>query len=363
MAAATKSIERDYAKQARAAELAMRSRRGALKRGGADIATSGAAIVSGNPGYAMANLAQAGIKLSGAFEGVSMGAIAAAAGVTAVSVAAVAAVGGMAVVTEKIGQYGLEQAASLETLQIQLTGLLGSVQKGSDEMNFLLNLGKESVVPTDSLIQADRLMLAFGVTVDSTRRELVTFMSDFGTATGATQEQVYFLSLALGQVASFGRANSVDMRQLANAGINTMQVYGIIGKSMGLTAKQVAAGVKDGIVTADRLYAALAIYDKKFATTAEAARKSTAGLLANIKDTVNIEMGKAFLGLNKQLSGFLSGVFDSIQKIDFSAIARAVESVWESIQAAFNGMGANGADLADFFSTTLPTAINVTSPG
>ena len=79
-------------------------------------------------------------------------------------VAAVAAVGvGIAAVGVKLAKFGLQQASTLETLRIQYEGLLGSAAAGAAEVEYILNLGKESVVPTEGLLEANRLLLAYGV--------------------------------------------------------------------------------------------------------------------------------------------------------------------------------------------------------
>jgi tape measure domain-containing protein len=273
-----------------------------------------------------------------------------------IAIAAVGAAAGFALA--KMVTFGVQSAANFQMLSIQLEGLLGSVSRARTEMTFLLELGKESLVPTQSLIAADRQLLAFGVTADKTRQQLVKFFSDFGTATGASEQQTYYLSLALGQVAAIGKANAIDMRQLANAGINTMQVYEIIGNKIGKSAQEVAAGVSEGLITADLLYAALNKYGKNFATAAQEARRSTQGLLANIKDTVTTELGLAFDGMNKRIGQFLEKVLEVVNKIDFSQMAKNVEAAIGNIQSQFGSLATTTDDVARFFNETLPKAIN-----
>lgn len=369
-ATATRFIAHEYDVQARAAEkaaakeiiaarLAAQSRTGAIKRASSDFMTGGAAAVSGNPGYALANLAQGMIKLSGASSGAGMAVTAATAGIVALGVAAVAAEAGVVALTVKIADFGLKTAASFEMLSIQLSGLLGSAKAGREEMDWLLNLGKQSIVPTESLVAADRQLAAFGVSVKAQRRDLVQFISDFGTATTATEQQIYFLALAVGQVAARGKADSVDLKQLANAGVKTLDVYKAVGKEIGVPWQKVRDGVKDGIITSDALIAAVGRIGEKYQKTAERARNSTMGLLANIKDIVTVGLGRAFKGLNKELGGFLKGVMDVVNRIDFSHIATAVSQFVGYIKAALGGVSQSGTDAVYFFNHTLPQAINV----
>lgn len=276
----------------------------------------------------------------------------------AIGVAAVAAGGAIAVAAGILTKFGVEQAAGLQLMRVQLTGLLESASAAGQEMSFLLALGQESLVPTDALIAADRQLLAFGVTANATRRQLVQFFSDFGTATGASEQQAYYLSLALGQVAAQGKANAIDMRQLANTGINLQTLYGIIGEKMGKSAQEVGAAVKDGIITADRLFPALAEYGARFEETAQEARKTTIGLLQNIQDYIKTQFGLAFEGVNERLATMLQGFYDLLQRIDFGNLADAVTNVFEMISDAMGNVVGNGDGLVTFFNYTLPEAIN-----
>lgn len=329
---------------------------GAAMRGGGMF---GAFVAVRNIGdvFNKAKEAAAGLGATGAMAG---GAIAAAFATAALAVTGVAA--GFLALGVEIGKVGITSAMKLETLGLQLEGLLGSATKAKEELSFLLALGETSTVPTEALIAADRQLAAFGVNVDETRRSLVQFFSDFGTATSATESQIYFLSLALSQVSSYGKANSVDMRQLANAGINVGRVYKIIGDQIGVSTRKVKEGVSDGIVTADRLFAALEVYGQGFAETAAKARKSTAGLLANIQDVFVTRLGIAFQSVNKNIAGILESVMNVLQKVNFEPLGKSFQNAMIAIGRALGqtiGPGGN-FDLQFFFEHTLPDAIEKT---
>jgi tape measure domain-containing protein len=305
----------------------------------------------------MANFAQAGTKLTGVLTGVNKANLIAIAGFGGLAAAAVAVEGVIVAVTAKIALFGVQTAASFETLQIQLEGLLGSAQAGKDELNFLLNLGQTSIVPTESLIAASRQLAAFGVENTKQRRALIQFISDFGTATSATEQQIYFLSLAVGQVAARGKADMVDLKQLGNAGIKTIDVYKQVGKEIGKPWQEVRDGVKDGIITSDLLIKALTNLSSKYGETAKKAMLSTNGLIANIKDIVTVGMGRAFESLNKQIGGFLLSISDALKSVDFTQIAIAVQSAIDSIKRSLGEVPAAGDATVTFFNETLPNAI------
>jgi hypothetical protein len=364
-AAAKRTADAQVRASKRAADAAVRDAKKAgsvskaLGAGSQELFVGLGAARSGNMFYGLAAGARYAKNLTAALGGASLALTAVTLGAAAAAIA-VAAIGAAVVYSiAKIVEFGVTTAASFETLSLQFTGLLGSASRAKSEMDFLLGLGMESIVPTQALMEADRQMLAFGVTTDSTRRSLVKFISDFGTATTASANQIYFMGLALGQVAAQGRANSVDMRQLANAGIATRQIYKIIGKQIGVSAKEVRDGVGDGIVTADRLFAALSTYGARFASTAEAARNSTNGLLSNIADTVSTKLGIAFAGMNKQVGGALKEALAIIQQIDFSRIATSISAAFSAIGTLFGDTTVQGSWIIDFFNNKLPQAINL----
>lgn len=357
---AADAAEREAKRAAAAQERAQRGRAtvgSALFSGGQSILTGAGAVKTGNIFYGAAAASRYGkdlVSQFGALPGVmskvAVGGFAVAAAVTAISVGAAAAVA-------KVVQFGIEGAASFQMLQIQLEGLLGSADRAKKEFSFLTELGKESIVPTESLIAADRQLLAFGITADGTRQSLVKFFSDFGTATGATEQQVYYLSLALGQVAAIGKANTIDLRQLANAGINLADLYDIIGKKYGKTRQEIAEGVSKGAITSEVLFAALTRLGTKYKKTAEDARLSTQGLIANIKDIFSTEFSKAFMGPNTEVASALERIQQLVLKIDFKRIGLAASNVFKSIKNALRGIDLD--KILDWLNKYIPEAINV----
>lgn len=352
-----KSAEKAALREIAAAKLAAHARAGALKRGGADLASGAAAAASGNLAYAGANVAQGLVKMSGAIGGGSKALLGISLGFGVAAAAGLAFEGVVAGITLKVAEFGISTAASFETLQIQLEGLLGSAAAGKEELDFLLNLGQTSIVPTESLIAASRQLAAFGVENTKQRRELITFISDFGTATSATEQQIYFLALAVGQVAARGKADMVDLKQLGNAGVKTLDIYKAVGAEIGKPWQTVRDGVKDGIITADLLISALSSLDERYAETAKKAMTSTNGLIANIKDIVTVGIGNAFKALNKQVGSVLLEIQNTLKLVDFTHIAQAVQNAVDNIKLALGGIPDAGDATKTFFEQTLPDAI------
>ena len=257
--------------------------------------------------------------------------------------AAVAAVGiGLTVVGVKLAKFGLTEAANLETLRIQYEGLLGTAAAGAAEVEYILNLGKESVVPTEGLLEANRLLLAYGVSATETRQSLVQFFSDFGSATGLSAARLQDMAYALGQVEAQGRANQIDMRQLANAGLNLATVYEKIAEQQGISAAEAKNLTSEGKLTASILTPAIIALGDNYADAAEKARNSTKGILANLKDITQINAGIAFESLLNELKPLLIFAEKFIESFDFRPIAKSFSNFIAYVQ---EGLGVVDVDV------------------
>ena len=316
----------------------------------------------GNPIGMIAGVSQSASSAKSSFAGLAseMGMTTKAAGPMGAAVAAaVAALGAVYVTAGLIGKSGLESAADLEMLRIQYEGLLGSAARASSEVDYLLQLGTQSVVPTEGLFEANRLLLAYGVTADTTRRQLVKFMSDFGSATGIPAARLQDMAYALGQIQAQGKANQIDMRQLANAGLNLEMVYGKVAKQQGISVEKAKQMTSEGKMTAAILIPAITALGGKYADAAQKARDSAQGILANIKDIAKIKMGLAFETLLKTLKPALKWVQDFIQAFDFTSVAQGFQSLVDSVSAAFGGitLGAKdaGGSIGKFIGEALVT--------
>ena len=272
--------------------------------------------------------------------------------------AAVAAVGiGLTVVGVKLAKFGLTEAANLETLRIQYEGLLGTAAAGAAEVEYILNLGKESVVPTEGLLEANRLLLAYGVSATETRQSLVQFFSDFGSATGLSAARLQDMAYALGQVEAQGKANQIDMRQLANAGLNLAIVYEKIAEQQGISAAEAKNLTSEGKLTASILTPAIIALGDNYADAAEKARNSTKGILANLKDITQINAGIAFESLLNELKPLLIFAEKFIEAFDFRPIAKSFSNFIAYVQEGLGVVNVDAVATANTISNGIAQTI------
>ncbi|MFZ9392578.1 MAG: tape measure protein [Ilumatobacteraceae bacterium] len=315
-----------------------------------------------NPLGIIAGLAGGMGSLSGVMKGAVPAAGAAAGALAGIATAGAAVVAGGAavasVLTFAIGKAGLEAASSIETLSIQFKGLLGSSEAAKEELKFLQEVAQESIIPTEDLFLANRQLLAFGVTSQQVRQNLVKFMSDYGSAAGLSTNQVQGLSYVMGQINAQGKAYTQDIKQLANASVGIDK----LSKALGMSSEEFMKLVKDGKASADLMFKAIDKIgnDKSIQRAAEEARNSTAGIIANLKDMVQIGLGNAFQGALQKIQPIFKWLEEMIQAIDFTRIGKTFEMAFASIGEAFAGMEANAQSTASWFNDWIPAAIQRT---
>ena len=318
----------------------------------------------GNPLGVLVGLTQGFTSLAGAATKVGgpIGIAVLAIGAIAASAAGAAlALGAFAV---GIGKFGIAAASSLEMTRISYEGLLGSAAKARVEVEQLQALAKQSIVPTQSLLDANRLLLAYGVTADDTRRKLMRFFSDFAAATGLPASRLSDMAYALGQVQSQGKANAIDMRQLANAGLNLAAVYGVIATQQKITTEEAKNLVTEGRLTAEILYPAILKIGEAYKITGDKARQSFSGIMANLTDVLQVQASVGFESTIAKLVPMLQGVEAFLERLEpmwanmGQAIGNTVTYLGEALSGVFGDANEQGDDLAYFFNYTLPEAVN-----
>lgn len=330
--------------------------------GSQDLFVGLGAARSGNIGYGLAAMTRYAQALTAAASGASIALVGVAAAVVAIGAVAITAGIAIGSLAKSLLEAGTQGAESFELLRIQLGGLLGSAKAGQDEFDFLIELGKTSIVPTEALIQADRTLVSFGVTAQSTRRELVTLFSNIGSAFSLTTDQIYFLSLAISQVVAKGKADAVDLRQLANNGISTTNLFESIAKQTGKSVKEVAAEQANGGLSAQQILIGLTGLTKEYQGAADAAAKSAGGLKSNLQDTFTAGLSNAFLkgGVLEPIKEFLQSILDTVGKTKglFDPLAESARNLFSAVLGGGSAQAASGV-ITTLLTEIIPNAINI----
>lgn len=315
---------------------------------------------------AMKNTAALAESAKTALAGVGTAGTVAAIGVAAIGVAALGAAAGVGALSYKIVNMGTQSAVGLETLQAGMTGLMGSTKGASQEMEYLLNLGKKSIVPTEQIIQADITLQQYGIHWTELRQAMVKGITNIGAIPGFGAQATQDMAVALGQVVAMGKLLGQERNQLANAGVNLNEVYGKIADQTGQSLGKIRALALSGGIDAQTFIAGFLSYANDLQSVADMSAKTISGMIANIKDSITIGLGQAFqsAGVTDALRPFLMKIGSFFSGGTFAAmlapIAAATTRLFATIAQSFNAVSSSGAGslLVALFTVVIPNAID-----
>ena len=137
---------------------------------------------------------------------------------------------------EQIVKAGVEFNAKMETYQTAFTTLLGSAEEAEKVMAQIRQDAASTPFDVDSLTQANRALIAAGVSASDARKDVLNLANAIA-ATGGGSAELSRMSANMQQIRNVGKATAMDIRQFANAGIN---IYGLLADAMGVTAAEAA---------------------------------------------------------------------------------------------------------------------------
>jgi tape measure domain-containing protein len=173
--------------------------------------------------------------------------------------------------------------------------------KAEELLGWVQELAIKSPFTQEGVAQALRMAMAYGFNVDEAQR-LTQALIDFAAGTGAPEEAMSRIALALGQIEAKGKLSGQEILQLVNAGLPVVQ---ILAEAFGKTTAEVTAMVSDGLVPANQAIEAITEYiENNFAGAAERQATTWAGLMGTFEDLKN-------MGLRE----FFGGLFDVIQPL------------------------------------------------
>lgn len=241
---------------------------------------------------------------------------------------------------EAISQYE-RLAATMETLvarEILMSGgaenMAEALGMAAGEAEQLLQWTQELAIHSpftqEGVATAFRTAMAYGFTADEAQR-LTQALIDFASGSGASEDVMGRIALALGQIEAKGRLAGQEVLQLVNAGLPVDQ---ILAEAFGRTTAEIVAMREDGLIPASQAIEAITVYlETNFAGAAERQATTWAGLRGTFQDLQ--QMG---------LREFFGDMFEAIQPlaIAFSEWfqSEGIErmSLWGSILGDITGI-------------------------
>lgn len=153
---------------------------------------------------------------------------------TGIAAAAAAVVG--------LGAKGLNSASQLQSLQISMNGLTGSMEAGSKAMATAYQYAQKAPFQLPEVAQTTKSLIAMGVQVDQTGAMLET-IGGIAITSGA---QITDIGRIYGQVFATGKLQLEDMNQLTDNGVGIQKA---LEKQFGVTSETVRQMATDGKIS------------------------------------------------------------------------------------------------------------------
>lgn len=175
-------------------------------------------------------------------------------------------------------------------------------------------------IATDNLIDANKMLIASGVSGDDAQKA-ISALSKAIVATGGGNEELSRMASNLQQISNTGKASSVDMKQFAMAGVD---LYGLMADSTGKTVDE----LKDMDITFDMIVEALdsaTAEGGKFFEASQVGATTLQGQMNTLQSTIQDGLGKAFEPVNQALSEQLLPIAQQlIEDINWEAIGQGI---------------------------------------
>ena len=175
-------------------------------------------------------------------------------------------------------------------------------------------------IATDNLIDANKMLIASGVSGDDAQKA-ISALSKAIVATGGGNEELSRMASNLQQISNTGKASSADMKQFAMAGVD---LYGLMADSTGKTVDE----LKDMDITFDMIVEALdsaTAEGGKFFEASQVGATTLQGQMNTLQSTIQDGLGKAFEPVNQALSEQLLPLAQQlIEDINWEAIGQGI---------------------------------------
>uniref|UniRef100_A0AAU8ATB8 Tail tape measure protein n=1 Tax=Dulem virus 31 TaxID=3145749 RepID=A0AAU8ATB8_9VIRU len=138
-----------------------------------------------------------------------------------------------------LGTAMAKTAMDFESMQQQLSVMLGSTKKGEKMFKDITDFASHTPLETKDIMDATNTMLSFGISSD----KVLKYQRQLGDIAGGNKERFQSLALAFSQASSAGKLQGQDLLQMINAGFNPLeQIAKRTGKTVGYWKDMMSKG-------------------------------------------------------------------------------------------------------------------------
>lgn len=257
----------------------------------------------------------------------------------------------------------VSQAAKFETITTQFETLTGSAQQATKVVRELQDFTAKTPFQFDSVSQAGRQLLAFGVSVDDLQDKLRAI----GDVSSSSGKDISELAVIFGQIRSQSRLTGERLNQLVEAGV---PIGPALAKTMGVAESAVRSLVSRGEVdfkTFEKAFNSLS-EEGGFAFEGMIKQSQTlSGLFSTVSDNVSLlaaDLGRELLPFAKELTtqflGFVQSLRDSSQFMElFKSVLGGTINIGLEVVKTFEILGKRIGAIMATVSESVAAALNL----
>ena len=176
-----------------------------------------------------------------------------------------------------------EFTKQLEYAQIAYSNLFGDTALATEFINVLKDFAARTPFSFTESEKAAKRLLAYGIEYKNVMYVMEGVMS--AAAAQGDPARVEQISRAIGQIYTYGKLMTAEVRQLTEAGI---PAYEILQEELGLTQDQLRNLGNEAIPASDAINALVDGITKRFGNVFDASSKTITGIISNIKDNATM---------------------------------------------------------------------------
>lgn len=182
-----------------------------------------------------------------------------------------------------------EFTKQLEYAHIAYSNLFGNQALATEFINVLKDFAAESPFSFTEAEAAAKRLLAYGIEYKNVMYVMQGVMS--AASIQGDPAKIESISRAFGQIYTYGKLMTQEVRQLSEAGIPAFE---ILQEELGLTQEQLRNLGNQGIPASDAINALVDGIQKRFGNVTVAAAKTVTGIISNIKDNATMLFASIF---------------------------------------------------------------------
>ena len=196
-----------------------------------------------------------------------------------------------------VGLVSVKYNAQIEQMQTSFEVMTGSAEEAANVVERLRTMGANTPFETADLASATQLLMQYGFTAD----EAIDKMSMLGDIAQGNTDAMMSIATGYAQMASAGKVNLQDIKQMINGGFNPLQE---ISERTGESMESLYARVSNGTMSIDEITESMRYATSeggKFYQSMEKQSQTLNGQISTLKDNLSTLGGLIFEPLSNTI--------------------------------------------------------------